>query len=62
MTDYQQFYSSPTLKLYDIRTTQPIYGNLQRCYQKFICKGKQNFRKPSLGNTFIVHDDHGSFI
>ncbi len=45
------------IKIYDIRTTQPIYGNLQRCYQKFICKGKQNFRKPSLGNTLIVHDN-----
>ena len=27
MTDYRQLYSFTTLKLYDIRTTQPIYGN-----------------------------------
>ena len=30
---------------------------MQRCYQKFICKVKQNFRESTLGNTFIVHDD-----
>ena len=34
-----------------------MYGDLQRCYQKFSCKGKQTFRKPSLGNTLIVHDN-----
>ena len=34
-----------------------MYGDLQRCYQKFICKVKQNFRESTLGNTFIVHDD-----
>ena len=30
---------------------------MQRFYQKFICKVKQNFRESTLGNTFIVHDD-----
>ena len=30
---------------------------MQRFYQKFICKVKQNFRGSTLGNTFIVHDD-----
>ena len=30
------------------RTTQPIYGNLQSCYQKLICKIRQNFRESNL--------------
>jgi hypothetical protein len=35
---------------------------MQRCYQKFICKVKQNFRESTLGNTFIVHDDTKKFL
>ena len=38
-------------------TTQPIYGNLQSCYQKLICKIRQNFRESTLGNNLIVRDD-----
>ena len=39
------------------QTTQPIYGNLQRYRQKFICKIKQNFRESTLENSLIVHGD-----
>ena len=32
---------------------KPEYGNLQRCYQKFICKGKQNFHLSKFLNIRI---------
>lgn len=39
------------------RTTQSIDGNLQSCYQKLICKIRQNFRESTLGNNLIVRGD-----
>ena len=39
------------------QTTQPIYGNLQRCRQKFMRKIRQNFRESTLGDSLIVHGD-----
>lgn len=39
------------------QTTQPIYGNLQRCRQKFMRKIRQNFRESTRGDTLIIHGD-----
>ena len=39
------------------QTTQPIYGKLQRCCQKFIRKIRQNFRESTRGDTLIIHGD-----
>lgn len=44
------------------RTTQLIYGNLQSCYQKLICKIKQNFRESTLAYLNIKLVRHSSKV